>query len=128
MEELKIGMKATSRWTVTDEMTAEHCQSGFLPVFSTPALVALMESAACLAIVDAVPEGSTSVGATIDLQHSAPSPVGETVEAEAVLTGIDGRKLYFDIVARDGHGLIGTAKHTRAIVDAQRFMDKLKNR
>ena len=128
MKELEAGLKATVSWTVTEQLTAESCRSGALPVFATPFLVALMEAAACAVIEEYLPEGSTSVGAAISVQHSAPSPVGAAVVAEAVLTEVSGRSLSFEITAHDDHGVIGTATHKRAIVDAQRFMSKLANR
>jgi predicted thioesterase len=54
-----------------------------------------------------------------------PSPVDETVQATAVLTGIEGRKLTFSIKAEDSKGVIGEAEHVRFIVDKERFMSKL---
>lgn len=125
MTELKAGLKGYAAWTVTEDMTARVCRSGSLDVFATPMLVALMECAACDAVKDALPEGSTSVGTEMDAKHTAASPVGAEVCAEAVLTAVEGRKLSFEITAREGEKVIGTARHERFIVDAARFMAKL---
>ncbi len=125
MSELKAGLRGTAAWTVTEDMSARVCRSGSLDVFATPMLVALMECAACDAVKDALPEGSTSVGTEMDVKHTAASPVGAEVSAEAVLTAVDGRKLTFEITACEGVKIIGTAKHERFIVDAARFMGKL---
>ena len=125
MAEMVAGLTGVSAWTVEESMSARVCKSGSLDVFATPMLVALMECAACDAVKDALPEGSTSVGTEIDVKHTAASPVGASVRAEAVLTAVDGRKLSFDITAYEGEKVIGTAKHERFIVDAARFMAKL---
>ena len=106
-------------------MSARVCKSGSLDVFATPMLVALMECAACDAVKDALPEGSTSVGTVMDVKHTAASPVGAEVRADAELTAVDGRKLSFDIIACEGSKIIGTARHERFVVDAARFMAKL---
>ena len=125
MSELTAGLKGTAAWTVTEDMSARVCKSGSLDVFATPMLVALMECAACEAVKDALPEGSTSVGTEMNVKHTAASPVGAAVRADAELTAVDGRKLSFDITACEGNKIIGTARHERFVVDAARFMAKL---
>jgi predicted thioesterase len=111
MNELKPGLSAAVEWTVDYSMTAAACSSGLLPVFSTPMLVALMECAACKVIEDALPEGGTSVGVEISVRHTAASPVGAVVRAQAVLTEADGKRLSFEINAFDENGPIGAAVH-----------------
>jgi len=125
MAEINVGTKGTAAWTVDESMTARVCKSGSLDVFATPMLVGLMECAACDAVKDMLPEGSTSVGTEINVKHVAASAVGASVRAEAVLTAAEGRKLSFEISAYEGEKLIGTAEHTRFIVDAAKFMAKL---
>jgi len=56
------------------------------------------------------------------VQHLAPTPVGLGVEVTATLTGVEGRRLTFDIVARDDVEEIGRATHERVVVDEERFM------
>ena len=126
MTELKAGLRGCAEWTVTEDMTARVCKSGSLEVFATPMLVALMECAACDAVKDAIAEGSTSVGTQMNVAHSAASPVGAAVRAEAELTAVEGRKLVFRITAREGEKVIGTADHERFIVFSEKFMAKLK--
>lgn len=126
MEELKSGLKGYAGWKVTESMTARICKSGSLDVFATPMLVALMECAACDAVKDAIAEDSTSVGTQMNVSHSAASPVNADVRAEAELTAVEGRKLVFRITAFEGDKVIGTADHERFIVNAERFMAKLK--
>ena len=122
---MEIGLTYTSKLVVSTDHVAAVMGSGDLHVFATPAMVALMENAAMLAVAEYLPEGSTTVGAMINTSHMKPSPVDETIQATAVLTGIEGRKLTFSIKAEDSKGVIGEAEHVRFIVDRERFMSKL---
>ena len=99
--------------------------SGDLDVFATPAMVALMENAAMKAVADALPEGSTTVGAEMNVTHIKPSGLGAEIVATAVLTGAEGRNLTFNVGARDAEGMIGEGIHIRYAVDRRRFMEKV---
>ena len=110
---------------VTTDHVAAVMGSGDLHVFATPAMVALMENAAMLAVAPHLPEGSTTVGAMMNTSHVKPSPVGDTVKTTAVLTAVEGRKLIFSVKAEDSKGIIGEAVHVRYIVDREKFMSKL---
>ena len=99
--------------------------SGDLEVFATPAMVALMENAAMNAVVGELPEGATTVGAMMNTTHIKPSAMGDTVSATAVLKEVAGRKLTFEVHAKDSKGVIGEGMHVRYIVDREKFMSKL---
>ena len=122
---LQKGLTHTSRLTVSREHTALAMGSGDMEVFATPAMVALMEHAAMLAVASSLPEGSTTVGSRMDTTHVKPSPLGAAVEATAELTEVDGRKLTFHVSAHEGGKLIGEGTHVRYIVDRERFLAKL---
>ena len=113
---------------VTEELTARAMGSGSLAVFATPALAALMERAACLAMDGDLDEGIASVGVEMELEHLAASPVGMQVRATARLLESDGRRFTFEIEAHDKQGLVGRARHTRATVKAEKFMERTKGR
>ena len=115
--ELKKGLSSQSSVTVSAGNTAA--------VFATPAMVALMENAAMKAVADALPEGSTTVGAEMNVTHIKPSGLGAEIVATAVLTGVEGRKLTFNVGARDAEGMIGEGIHIRYAVDRRRFMEKV---
>lgn len=122
--EIEIGMKAEVSTLVEREDTALEVGSGSLLVYATPCMAALMEGAACEAIEAALPEGQTTVGIELNLQHTAATPVGMEVRAEAEVTAVEGKIITFKITACDEAGIIGTATHKRALVNAQRFLDK----
>lgn len=125
MTELTLGLFAELERTVTETDTASHWGSGGLPVFSTPALVGLMESAAVVALYGSLPASQSSVGVRIDVRHLAATPVGMTVRARAELIEVDGRRLVFKIQAWDEIELIGEASHERFMVVEARFVEKV---
>lgn len=122
---MEIGLTYTSTLVVSKDHVAAVMGSGDLHVFATPAMVALMENAAMLAVAEHLPEGSTTVGAMMNTSHVKPSPMDESIKATAVLTEVEGRKLTFSVKAEDSKGIIGEAVHVRYIVDRERFMSKL---
>ena len=122
---IQPGLTYKSHAVVTPASTAEAMGSGDMPVFATPALAALMENAAMLAVAAALPEGSTTVGTRLELNHVKASAAGAEVVAEALLTEVDGRRLTFRIEARDGDTVVGECIHERFIVDRERFLAKI---
>ena len=122
--EITVGMKATVETVAEREDTAAEVGSGSLLVYATPCMVALMEGAACEAIEAGLEEGETTVGIELNLKHIAATPVGMEVRAEAEVTAVEGKIITFSIKAFDEAGEIGNATHKRALVNAQRFLDK----
>ena len=126
MTELLPGLNAELKHMVTDADTAARWGSGLVPVFSTPALVGLMENSAVKALMGHLPPGQTTVGGHIDVRHLAATPVGMRVRARAELTAVEGRKLVFKIQAWDEVELIGEAEHERYVVDEARFLRRVQ--
>ena len=122
---LKEGLSHSSTLVVSEEVTAARLGSGDMAVLGTPALLALMENAAMLAVAEHLPDGSTTVGGHIDASHLKPSAVGAEVSATATLTKVDGRRLHFAVQAHEGEALIGEGTHVRFIVDREKFLSKL---
>ena len=122
---VEVGLNHTSELTVTDAVTAVRMGSGDMPVLATPAMMALMENAAMLAVADDLPEGSTTVGGHIASSHLRPSKIGDVVRAVAEVTKVDGRKIEFKVSAYSGDVLLGEGTHLRFIVDRERFMSKI---
>lgn len=123
---LEIGLKHTSKLTVSEGLTAIQMGSGDMPVLATPAMMALMENAAMLAVAEELPEGCTTVGAHIESSHLRPSKIGALVRAEAEVTKVDGKKIEFKVAAYSGDTLLGEGTHLRFVVERERFMSKLR--
>jgi len=121
---IEVGMTGEVTTLVEREDTAAEVGSGSLLVYATPCLAALMEGAACEAIENGLGENETTVGIELNLQHTAATPVGMEVTAKAEVTALEGKIITFAISAFDEAGPIGNAVHKRALVNAQRFLDK----
>ena len=121
---INVGIKGKAEVLVTKENTAAVMKSGSLEVFATPALVALMEEAACNALENDLEEGTTTVGIKMNVKHIAATPVGMKVNATATVIEVDDRKITFQIEAQDEKDVIGKAAHSRFIVKKDRFMEK----
>ena len=122
---LQEGLQHTSDLTVDEAVTAMAMGSGDMPVLATPAMTALMENAAMLAVADHLPEGCTTVGGHIASSHLKPSKLGDTVTATATVTRVDGKKIEFNVQAYCGDTLLGEGTHLRFIVDRNKFMSRL---
>ena len=118
-----LGRTATRELVVSDADTAAAVGSGSLPVLGTPVLLAWCEAATCAALD--LPDGSTSVGTRVSLEHLAPSPVGASVVVTATVSYVDGRLVRFTVEARMGEVLVGSGEITRVVVDAERFLARL---
>jgi len=122
---IQEGLQHTSQLTVNEAVTAVAMGSGDMPVLATPAMMALMENAAMLAVAEHLPEGSTTVGGHITSSHIKPSKLGETVTATATVTRVDGKKIEFKVEAHCGDTLLGEGTHLRFIVDREKFLSRL---
>ena len=99
--------------------------SGTLDVFATPAMIALMEQTAWQSVTPYLEEGQGTVGIRLEISHDAPTPLGMEVSCESELVEIDGRRLVFEVVAKDALGtIIGKGRHERFIIDEEKFQKK----
>jgi fluoroacetyl-CoA thioesterase len=128
MGTLAPGLVGRIEWEASARHSAEAWGSGAVPVFATPSLVGLMETAAMEALRGCLPDGDATVGTRIDVEHLAATPLGDTVRAEARLVAVEGRRLAFEIDAHDSVRLIGRCRHERMIISRDRFLEKLARR
>jgi fluoroacetyl-CoA thioesterase len=123
------GLDGIAQDIVTSEMTAEQVGSGDVAVLATPVVVALVERAAVQSLAGRLPDGETSVGASIELAHLAPTPVGARVSARTRLEHVEGdRRLTFSFTVEDPAGEIASGTHVRVVVDRQRFEETAAKR
>ena len=123
---IEVGQQAECDFTVTQEDTASAVGSGSLPVLGTPRLLAWCEAVTCTAIADHLPDGHTSVGTRVSLEHRAASPVGATVRVHATVGYVDGKLVRFDVRAAHADGrVVAAGEVTRVVVDAERFLARV---
>lgn len=120
------GLSSKVELDVTDADTAIAAGSGDVPVLGTPRIIALVEQAAVAAIQGQLPEGWTSVGVRVQVEHISPTAVGRTVRAEACLEKVEGHRFMFTVSAHDDRGLVAAGKVTRVAVDRERFLEKAR--
>ena len=127
---MQIGDTYEVREVVAESMTAKSLGSGAMHVFGTPWMIAMMENAAFILMQQGLPEGKSSVGTRLVIDHVSPSPVGMPVRATAVFTGLseNGKIAFFDVAAYDEAGLIGKGTHQRVYIDVERFMSKCEEK
>lgn len=116
--------KVTITQKVTEEMLAVNVGSGSLRVLATPAVCALFEKAAAQLAQQFLPEGQTTVGSFIRVEHTAPTPLGMQVTVTAELTAHEGRNFLFQLTAEDDAGVCATGTHRRIAVGSERFQQK----
>lgn len=128
MRPIMIGAKAAAETVAEEGRLAVTVGSGSLRVYATPMLSALMEEAACKAIEPYLEDGETTVGTYLELSHTAATPEGMKVMAEAEIIEVSGREVTYSITARDEVGEIGSCTHKRVQVGSDRFMHKVNGK
>lgn len=123
-----IGMTNSLEEVVTEKNTALALGSGSLKVFATPAMIRLIEEAATELVEKNLPLELTSVGTSIKINHTAPTPIGMKVSAEVKIISVEGRKIIFEVVAFDERGEIGRGTHERFVVDKKKFQSKTNDK
>lgn len=119
--ELKVGMINTIKLIVDESMTASIYGNDLPKVFSTPDMIAAMETASYRCILPALPAGKFSVGTHVNVSHDLAVPVGTEVTVTATVTEIDRRRVEFRVVAMSPQGQVGAGTHTRFIVNIDSF-------
>ena len=127
-EEMQIGLKNSAESVVTENDTALSVGSGSLKVLATPRMIALIEKAASDLVDKNLPPEYTSVGTSLNVKHTAPTPVGMKFFATVEVVGIDGRKIIFEVIAKDERGEIGRGSHERFIVEREKFQAKANSK
>ncbi len=140
---LQVGAQADLLWQVTAEHVihlgypVQSLSSGLsvgsagtakssAVVFSTPYMILLMERAARKAIEPFLEPGEVSVGASVNIEHLAGTPLGAEVRGVARVTAVEGRSVDFEVTAYDAYEVIGRGSHRRAVVKVDRIAERMK--
>jgi predicted thioesterase len=120
------GTTGSATMLVTDHDLASAMESDpgdvFPDVLATAKMIGLMELAASRVMKPLLSAGELSVGIEVAIRHSAPTPRGATVRAEARYIGSEGKRHLFEVAAFDGAGEIGRGTHARAIIERSRLV------
>src|SRR5437016_13706727 len=129
MRQIPLGAKGSFNLLVQPEHLANRFKDAILPpVFATPVMIMVMENAALNAIRAYLDPGESAVGTAVDVRHLAATPAGHEVSAEAEVTRVDGRRVEFDVKARDEKEEIGRGTHERMVIDMRRLDQRLSGK
>ncbi|TVP91728.1 thioesterase family protein [Alkalibacterium sp.] len=120
-----MSKKLEKEFTVKESETAQAVGSGGLPVLSTPHMIAYMENTAMTLMQKELEEGETSVGMEINVNHLAPTALKKKVAVKAEQTDQNKGIYTYKIEAFVDNQLIGKATHKRAVVNEEKFMNRL---
>src|SRR4051812_31008706 len=126
MKTVLMGARGVAEQVVKFEhtLTAHHPQ--LPPVYSTPDMIRLMETAAFHALHPFCEGDEITVGTAINVEHRAASGIGAKIRAEAIVESFDGRFYTVRVSARDDIREIGRGTVGRAVVSVGKFMEKIK--
>ncbi len=132
MRAVPVGTKGTYEFTVERKDLAGTMAPSLPPVLATAMMSLAMEMPAMDALSAYLEPGEMTVGAIVNVTHTAATPEGWKVRAEAEVTKCDGRRIEFNVRAVDEKEEIGVGTHMRAVVDRakfdERFAGKMKSR
>ncbi len=128
VKDIALGTRgeASERVAFEHTLTSHHPQ--LPPIYSTPDMIRLMETAAFRALQPYCEGDEITVGTSINVEHRAASGIGAQITAEAVLDSFDGRFYTMRVTARDETQEIGRGTVGRAVVSVGRFLERMKSR
>ncbi len=125
---IPIGVRGVAAETVELKHTLSAHHPELPPVYSTPDMIRLMETACFHALQPFCEEGEITVGISINVEHRAASGIGVRIHAEAELESFDGRFYVMKVRAHDGVQEIGRGTVGRAVVHVPSFILKMRDK
>ena len=124
----RIGAVGERRFAVERSHAIDFADERMPAVLCTPWLIWFLEHAAREAVLSCLEEGESTVGIEIEVQHLAPTPVGETVTCLARVVQVDGGRIAFQLEARDEHELIAKGFHQLQVLQVERFAARIQRK
>ena len=122
------GLIGKSEMTVKEEDLVKQLGDVSVNVLSTPRLIQLLETAAVEAIHEFIPTDQVSLGTEVKIKHLSATPLGMKVTANALLKGVDKRRLLFLVDAYDEKEKVAEGEHERVLVSKERFLQKVEKK
>ena len=122
---LKLDMSHEKIITTTPDMGISHMGPGVPSMYSTPAMIMLMEGTCVEFLTPHMDAGEQTVGFHVNVKHLAPTKIGQKVRGKVTLTEIKGRRLLFTVEAFNEDGTkVGEGTHERAVVSISKFAEQ----
>jgi len=128
VKDVPIGAGGEAAETVEFQHTLTAHHASLPPVYSTPDMVRLMETAAFQTLQPYCEGDEITVGTSIHVEHRAATGIGTRITAEAVVDSFDGRFYTVRVSASDGTQEIGRGTVGRAVVSVSKFAARMRNR
>jgi fluoroacetyl-CoA thioesterase len=125
---IPIGVRGEASETVEFKHTLSAHNAELPPVYSTPDMIRLMETASFHALQPYCDDGEITVGISIHVEHRAASGIGMPIHAEAELESFDGRFYIMRVRAHDGAQEIGSGTVGRAVVHVGSFVERMREK
>jgi fluoroacetyl-CoA thioesterase len=123
---ITVGMVNEMRLKTGPEHSARKFHPAVPGVFGTPFLGGLFEGVSADLMAPHLAPGEQSVGISMNLKHTAPTPLGMEVRAVTRVVAVEGRKITFELEAFDDKEKIGEAMHERFIINAEKFNQRVE--
>ena len=124
----QIGLSSEIAFKIEPQHAIDFAAGGMPAVLSTPNLIGFLERTARETLAGCLEDGEQSVGVEIELRHLAPTPVGQTIHCTARVIHAEDREVTFQISARDERELIARGLHKRAVIHAESFSRRVKEK
>ena len=122
---LNISATLTKRYEIDKDRTigfmGEH-----LRVYATPLMVRDIENACRDLLSNYLDDSENTVGARVEVDHLGPTLIGMWVDVIVKITGIEGRRINFEVEVKDELDIVGRAKHTRFVIDLSKQKERLE--
>jgi fluoroacetyl-CoA thioesterase len=122
---LRVGLVREETFLVEEKHTAYHIGSGDERVLGTPWMISFMERVSNRLVLEHLPEGTMSVGVYVGVEHLAATPVNTQVRIRVEVSEIEKNRLILKVEAWDPIEKIGEGSHKRAVVEKDRFMERV---
>lgn len=124
----KVGDTGRLDFEVTGQHAIDFADSIMPPVLSTPWLIWFLEHAAREAMLPLLDSCESTVGIRVDVEHLAPTPLGQSVTCETRVIHVDGTVVSFSLQARDEHEEIARGTHKLRVIRKERFARRVESK
>jgi predicted thioesterase len=125
---LAPGISLEQKHAVSEREVITFLGADVPPSLATAAMISRMEYTCRDAVLPHLESGQDTVGTRVNVEHLAATPLGKEVTYRAKLTAVDGRRLTFDVEAREDGEAVGRGTHERYVIDVARFAAGLRKR
>ena len=119
------GQAAKIRFVVEIKHIIDFAEEGMPAVLATPWLIWFMEHTAREAMLPHLEPTESTVGTLVDIEHLAPTPLGQAVNCRAQVLRSEGSQFLFKLEAFDEREKIANGLHKLNVIDKARFAGRV---